>query len=194
MVLSSRREGLDWMSGVSSSQGEGQGAGIGCLERLWMPHPWRCSRPGWIEPWAAWSSSRSGGWWPCRWQKDWNFMILGIPSNSSHCMILWTPHLAQALLAQVPRSCFHTQRTSQKRDLALQTKHQRSTNTPSSTCIPVSPQTLIKYLLRGWAAPAQTKHLQHLVFSRGLLSHCYFSQILFSYCNLISAFWMVTAV
>jgi len=26
--------------------------------RLWMPHPWRHSRPGWMWLWAAWS----GGW------------------------------------------------------------------------------------------------------------------------------------
>jgi len=30
-----------------------------------MPHPGRCSRPGWMGPWAAWSSIRYGGWWPC---------------------------------------------------------------------------------------------------------------------------------
>ena len=27
---------------------------------LWMPHPWRHSRPGWMWLWAAWSD----GWWP----------------------------------------------------------------------------------------------------------------------------------
>jgi len=27
-----------------------------CPERLWMPHLWRCLRPGWMEPWANWSS------------------------------------------------------------------------------------------------------------------------------------------
>ena len=26
-----------------------------CPERLWMPHPWRRSRPGWMGTWAAWS-------------------------------------------------------------------------------------------------------------------------------------------
>ena len=31
-----------------------------CLEELWVPHPWRCSWPGWMGPWAAWS----GGWQP----------------------------------------------------------------------------------------------------------------------------------
>jgi len=40
------------------------GAGTDCLKRLRMPHPWRCSRPGWIWPWAAWSSIRYGGWQP----------------------------------------------------------------------------------------------------------------------------------
>ena len=35
--------------------------GTGCPRRLWMPHPWKHSRPGWMWLWAAWS----GGWWPC---------------------------------------------------------------------------------------------------------------------------------
>ena len=38
-----------------------------CPERLWMFHPWWCSRPGWMGPWAVWSTDRSGGWWPCLW-------------------------------------------------------------------------------------------------------------------------------
>ena len=25
------------------------------------------SRPGWMGPWATWSDTRSGGWWPCLW-------------------------------------------------------------------------------------------------------------------------------
>ena len=29
--------------------------GTGCPRRLWMPHPWRHSRPGWMWLWAAWS-------------------------------------------------------------------------------------------------------------------------------------------
>jgi len=24
-----------------------------CPEKLWVPHPWRHSRPGWMRPWAA---------------------------------------------------------------------------------------------------------------------------------------------
>jgi len=24
-----------------------------CPEKLWVPHPWRCSRPNWIWLWAA---------------------------------------------------------------------------------------------------------------------------------------------
>lgn len=34
-------------------------------EKLWMPYPWRCSRPGWKGPWAAWFSGRC----PCSWQR-----------------------------------------------------------------------------------------------------------------------------
>ena len=32
------------------------GTGTGCPEMWLMPRPWRLSRPGWIRPWAAWSS------------------------------------------------------------------------------------------------------------------------------------------
>ena len=46
MVLSWGREDLGWMSRGSSLLWEWWGARTGCPERLWMPHPWRCSRPG----------------------------------------------------------------------------------------------------------------------------------------------------
>jgi len=55
-----------------------------------MPRPRRCSRPDWMVPWAAWSSIRYGGWWPCLRQGGWCFMILEVPSNPSHSMNLWT--------------------------------------------------------------------------------------------------------
>ena len=60
-----------------------------CPERLWMPHPWRCSRPGWMGPWAAWSSIRCESWQPCTQQRVWSLMILEVPSNPSHSKILW---------------------------------------------------------------------------------------------------------
>ena len=89
-ILSSRREGLGWMPGESSLQRECWGAGNGRPARLWMPHPCRCSRPGWMGPWTTCSrSTRSGGWWPCLWQWDWNLVIPGVPSNSSGSMIVW---------------------------------------------------------------------------------------------------------
>uniref|UniRef100_A0A8C2T0S5 Elastin n=1 Tax=Coturnix japonica TaxID=93934 RepID=A0A8C2T0S5_COTJA len=44
---------LGWMLGGSSSLGEWLGPGTGCPGRLWMPRPWRCSRPGWMGPWAT---------------------------------------------------------------------------------------------------------------------------------------------
>ena len=35
------------------------GEALALLPReLWVPHPWRCPRPGWMGPWAAWA----GGW------------------------------------------------------------------------------------------------------------------------------------
>ena len=86
--LKLRREDLGWMSGGSSLLWDWWGARTGCLERLWMPHPWRCSRPGWMGSWAAWSSIKHRGWWPCLWQGDWRFMILEVPSNLGHSVIL----------------------------------------------------------------------------------------------------------
>jgi len=60
-----------------------------CPGRLWMPHPWRCLRPGWMGPWAAWSSITYGSWRPCLQQQGWSCRDvdpLG-PFNPSHCMI-----------------------------------------------------------------------------------------------------------
>ena len=56
-------------------------------ERLWMPRPWRCSRPGWMEPWAAWSGIKWGGFWPCLWRWGWRFMVLEAPSNLGHSVV-----------------------------------------------------------------------------------------------------------
>ena len=35
------------------------------VQSLWISSPWRCLRPGWMEPWAIWSRIKCGGWWPC---------------------------------------------------------------------------------------------------------------------------------
>jgi len=66
----------------------GEVLATGCPERLWMPRPWRCSRPGWMGPWAAWSSITCGGWWPCLGWWGSSLMILEIPSNLGHSVIL----------------------------------------------------------------------------------------------------------
>lgn len=34
---------------------------------MWVPHPWRCSRPGWMGPCAAWSGAWFSAWQP--WEK-----------------------------------------------------------------------------------------------------------------------------
>ena len=76
--------------GGSSLPREWWDAGTGCPERPWMPHPWRCSRPGWMGPWATWSSIRYGGWWPSMQQEGWSLMTLEVPSNPSHSMTVLT--------------------------------------------------------------------------------------------------------
>ena len=30
------------------------GPGTGCPEKLWMPHPWRHTKPSWMESWKTW--------------------------------------------------------------------------------------------------------------------------------------------
>ena len=89
MVLTWRKEDLGWISEGSSLLWGWWSAGTGCPEKLWMPHPWRCSRPGWMGPWAAWSSIKCEGWWPWLQQRDRRLMILEVPSNPSHSVILW---------------------------------------------------------------------------------------------------------
>jgi len=42
----------------------------------------------WMSMGAIFSSSWHSGWQPCLWQGDWNLMILEVPSNPSHSMIL----------------------------------------------------------------------------------------------------------
>ena len=61
------------------------GTGTGCPEKLWLPPPWQCSRPGWMELWATWSGGRC----PFSWQGGWNPMIFKVPSNPCHSMILF---------------------------------------------------------------------------------------------------------
>ena len=50
------------------------GTGTGSPEKLWMPHPWRHSKPGCMGPWAAWSIGRQ----PCLWQEGWSSMIFKV--------------------------------------------------------------------------------------------------------------------
>ena len=58
--------------------------GTGCPVRLWMPLAWKLSRPGWMELWATWAM----GGVPAH--KGWDWVILRVPSNPKHSMILWS--------------------------------------------------------------------------------------------------------
>ena len=53
-----------------------------CPGKLWMPHLWRHSRPGWIEPWAA---DLVGGTSP--WQGGCNWMVFKVPFNLGHSVV-----------------------------------------------------------------------------------------------------------
>ena len=49
-------------------------------------HPWMCSRPHWMEAWAACSGERQ----PCPRQGMWSSVIFNFPSKPSYSMILLT--------------------------------------------------------------------------------------------------------
>ena len=53
------------------------------LLNVQLPHPWKRSKPGWMELWAARSSGRC----PCPWQEGWNEMMFKVPSNPNCSMI-----------------------------------------------------------------------------------------------------------
>jgi len=72
-----------------------------CSE-LWVLHPWRCSRPGWMGPSAAWAG---GGTQPMA--GGWSSVIFKVPSNPSHSMIPWfyNPWSTSALGWIIPKVC-----------------------------------------------------------------------------------------
>ena len=56
-------------SGESSLLWEWWGAGTAAQRGCGCPvHPWRCWKPGWMGPWAAWAGMKCAGWWPCLWR------------------------------------------------------------------------------------------------------------------------------
>lgn len=84
-----------WNLGWYSPLREWWGPGIGCPEKLWLSHLWKCSNPAWMRLWAIWDSEKCP--WP--WQEGWNSVIFKVPSNQN--ILLWLnypqilPHLTQ---------------------------------------------------------------------------------------------------
>ena len=66
---------------------EWRGAGTGCPERLWMPRPWRCSRPGWMGPWQPGLVLNVKVGSPACSVGVRCFAILEVPPNPGHSMI-----------------------------------------------------------------------------------------------------------
>ena len=63
------------------------GSDMGCPEKLWMLHPWKCSRPGWVGSWATWS----GGWQACPWQgAGTGWYLRSLPTKA----ILWSVYFS----------------------------------------------------------------------------------------------------
>ena len=80
-----------------------------CPEKLWMPPPWKCSRPGWMELWATWSSAR------CPWSRHggWKQVIFKVPSNPYHSVILWFDDLQCSEKSRSsPGGCLLNKRTT----------------------------------------------------------------------------------
>lgn len=57
-------------------------------EYIGMPCPWRSLRHGWRGSWTAWCGTWSRCWQPCLWQRGWNLIILEVPTNPRHSMII----------------------------------------------------------------------------------------------------------
>ena len=69
------------------------------IKRLWMPHPWWHSRPGWMWLWAAWSNC----WQPCTQQgglklddhcglfqpRPFYDSVIGLKTQLSNCLFQW---------------------------------------------------------------------------------------------------------
>lgn len=60
------------------------GTGTGCLEKLWMPHCWKCSRSGWMELWATWCNR-----YPFPWHQGWTGWSWKVLFNPNHSIFLW---------------------------------------------------------------------------------------------------------
>ena len=74
--------------------------GTGCPERWLMPHPWKCSRPGWSRLWATWSSWRC----PCSLQGGWAKRPLKVPSTPNRSVISSFSSFDPACLLHLIRS------------------------------------------------------------------------------------------
>ena len=107
--------------------GAGTAAQRGCGCSI---HPWRCSRPGWMGPWAAWSGIKWGGWQPCLQQRSWSLMPLEVPSIPSHSMILWLYDSTAAELHGDPVTCSSAWTTESLR-LEKTSKNTKSNPNPS---------------------------------------------------------------
>jgi len=59
--------------GECACRAQGDEAGTGCPKKLWMPHPWICTRPRWMA-----TLSTAGTW-------NWRIKIC---SNASHSVII----------------------------------------------------------------------------------------------------------
>lgn len=68
-----------------------RGTGTGSSERLWMPCHWKCSRPGWMNLWATWSTRRC----PCPQQGSWTKWLLSVLSNPNHMWFCGAENTAQ---------------------------------------------------------------------------------------------------
>jgi len=111
-----------------------------CLS--FMSHPWRCPRPGWMGPWAAWS----GGWQPAH-SRCWGRVVCKVPSNTNCSMTLCdlcapmilcppdVPLLSDCTLSLLLAfSSMHWGKQTAFEDCALQKENPRKERLPVQTC------------------------------------------------------------
>lgn len=83
MVLNRKRLELDWKEEVLHDE-NGEALEWATQRKLWMLHPWLCSRSGWMGLWATWPIGRC----PCPCQWGWTRPSLEILSTPNHLIML----------------------------------------------------------------------------------------------------------
>lgn len=78
---------------------------------LEFSHPWKCSKSGWVDLWATWSSAWYSGCQSCPWQGSWNNMIFEVPYKVSHSIIPCSTSFSYKTCISIFKICVYAYNT-----------------------------------------------------------------------------------